>query len=43
MAETLIRSIFADPTINFIHTRNVRAECFMFSITCADVAPPTPA
>jgi Protein of unknown function (DUF1203) len=36
-AESLISSIFADPTINFIHTRNVHAGCFMFSITRADV------
>jgi hypothetical protein len=34
-AESLIRTIFADPTINFIHTRNVHAGCFMFSITRA--------
>lgn len=39
-AETLISTIFADPAINFIHTRNVRAGCFMFSITRADVADP---
>jgi hypothetical protein len=38
-AETLISAIFADPTINFIHTRNVYAGCFMFSITRADVEP----
>jgi hypothetical protein len=36
-AETLIADIFADPAINFIHTRNVYAGCFMFSITRADV------
>jgi hypothetical protein len=35
-AESLISSIFADPTINFIHTRNVHAGCFMFSITRTD-------
>jgi hypothetical protein len=34
-AEVLIGAIFADPTINFIHTRNVHAGCFMFSITRA--------
>jgi hypothetical protein len=39
-AESLIRTIFADPTIEFIHTRNVRAGCFMFSIARADVSPP---
>ena len=38
-AEALIRTIFADPTIDFIHTRNVHAGCFMFSITRADVGP----
>jgi Protein of unknown function (DUF1203) len=38
-AESLIRTIFADPTIDFIHTRNVHAGCFMFSITRADVGP----
>jgi Protein of unknown function (DUF1203) len=32
-AESLIASMFADPTINFIHTRNVNAGCFMFTIT----------
>ena len=32
-AEALIDAIFADPTIDFIHTRNVHAGCFMFSIT----------
>jgi hypothetical protein len=42
-AEALIGSIFADPTIGFIHTRNVQAGCFMFSITRADVAPASPA
>jgi hypothetical protein len=41
-AETLIDAIFSDPTINFIHTRNVYAGCFMFSITRADVAPGSP-
>jgi hypothetical protein len=41
-AETLIRTIFADPTINFIHTRNVHAGCFMFGITRADVAAASP-
>jgi hypothetical protein len=38
-AETVISAIFADPTINFIHTRNVHAGCFMFSIARADVGP----
>jgi hypothetical protein len=38
-AESLISTIFADPAINFIHTRNVHAGCFMFSVTRADVAP----
>jgi hypothetical protein len=38
-AETLIGAILADPTINFIHTRNVYAGCFMFSITRADLVP----
>jgi hypothetical protein len=42
-AETLIRKIFADPTINFIHTRNVHAGCFMFSVTRADGVPMSPA
>jgi Protein of unknown function (DUF1203) len=42
-AETLIGAIFADPTIDFIHTRNVYAGCFMFSITRADVEPASPA
>ena len=37
-AESLIASIFADPTIMFIHTRNVHAGCFMFSITRTDEA-----
>jgi Protein of unknown function (DUF1203) len=37
-AEKLIISIFADPTIKFIHTRNVHAGCFMFAITRADEA-----
>jgi Protein of unknown function (DUF1203) len=41
-AETLIRRIFADPTITFIHTRNVHAGCFMFSITRADAVPMSP-
>jgi hypothetical protein len=41
-AESLIGTIFADPTINFIHTRNVHAGCFMFSITRADVLPASP-
>jgi hypothetical protein len=35
VGESLIASIFTDPTINFIHTRNVNAGCFMFTITCA--------
>ena len=35
-AESLICTIFADSTINFIHTRNVHAGCFMFSVTRAD-------
>jgi len=35
-AERLIGDIFADPTIDFIHTRNVHAGCFMFSVTRAD-------
>jgi hypothetical protein len=34
-AEGLIRDIFTDPTIDFIHTRNVHAGCFMFSVTRA--------
>jgi len=38
-AEALIGRIFADPTIEFIHTRNVHAGCFMFGITRADVGP----
>ena len=33
VAESLIASMFSDPTINFIHTRNVNAGCFMFTIT----------
>jgi hypothetical protein len=33
VAESLIASMFADPTIDFIHTRNVNAGCFMFTIT----------
>ena len=36
VAESLIASMFSDPTINFIHTRNVNAGCFMFSITRAE-------
>jgi len=32
-AEALIADIFADPTIEFIHTRNVYAGCFMFRIS----------
>ena len=39
-AESLISSIFADPTIKFIHTRNVHAGCFMFAITRTDEADP---
>ena len=35
-AENLIGAIFADATIDFIHTRNVHAGCFMFSITRAN-------
>jgi Protein of unknown function (DUF1203) len=35
-AESLIRDIFTDPIIDFIHTRNVHAGCFMFSVTRAD-------
>ena len=31
-AEALIADIFADPTIEFIHTRNVYAGCYMFRI-----------
>ena len=31
-AEALIADIFADPTIEFIHTRNVYARCYMFRI-----------
>lgn len=42
-AEKLISSIFADPTIEFIHTRNVYAGCFMFSITRADAPAPATA
>ena len=41
-AETLIGDIFADATINFIHTRNVYAGCFMFSITRPEIAPASP-
>ena len=32
-AEALIADIFADPTIEFIHTRNVYAGCYMFRIS----------
>ena len=39
-AEKVISSIFADPTIKFIHTRNVHAGCFMFAITRTDEADP---
>jgi len=42
-AESLISSIFADPTIKFIHTRNVHAGCFMFGITRAGEADPASA
>ena len=42
-AEALIASIFADPAIKFIHTRNVYAGCFMFSITRAGAADPATA
>jgi len=42
-AESLISSIFADPSITFIHTRNVHAGCFMFSITRASEADPATA
>jgi hypothetical protein len=36
-------TIFADPTITFIHTRNAYARCFMFSISRADAVPVSPA
>jgi len=32
-AEALIADIFTDPTIEYIHTRNVYAGCFMFRIS----------
>ena len=32
-AEKLIAEILADPTIEFVHTRNVYAGCFMFCIS----------
>ena len=32
-AEALIAGMFADPAIEFIHTRNVYAGCFMFCIS----------
>ena len=32
-AEQVIADIFADRTVEFIHTRNVYAGCFMFAIT----------
>jgi Protein of unknown function (DUF1203) len=35
-AEALIDELLADPAIAFIHTRNVYAGCFMFSIGRAD-------
>ncbi len=31
-AELVIDTIFADPTIEMIHTRNVHAGCYMFAI-----------
>ncbi|PZS09659.1 MAG: hypothetical protein DLM70_01355 [Chloroflexi bacterium] len=31
-AEQAIEEIFADPTIEMIHSRNVYAGCFMFAI-----------
>lgn len=31
-AEQAIETIFADPTIEMIHTRNVHAGCYMFAI-----------
>lgn len=37
-AEELIASMFAVPDIEFIHTRNVYAGCYMFTIT----RPPAP-
>ena len=42
-AESLIGSIFTDPTIKFIHTRNVHAGCFMFAITRVGEADPATA
>jgi hypothetical protein len=38
-AEALIASMFADPAIAFIHTRNVYAGCYMFRISRPAAAP----
>ena len=38
-AEALIAAMFADPGIEFIHTRNVYAGCFMFGISRPATAP----
>jgi len=35
-AETLIAEMLADPTIEFIHTRNLYAGCCMFTISRPD-------
>jgi hypothetical protein len=38
-AEQAIETIFADPTIEVIHTRNVYAGCYMFAIHRAEAEP----
>lgn len=35
-AGTLVAEMFSDPEIEFVHTRNVYAGCYMFAITRAD-------
>lgn len=38
-AETLIASMLADPAIEFIHTRNLYAGCYMFCISRPGARP----
>jgi Protein of unknown function (DUF1203) len=35
-ADALVADMFSDPQIEFVHTRNVYAGCYMFAITRAD-------
>ena len=35
-ADALVAEMFSDPEIEFVHTRNVHAGCYMFAITRAD-------